>query len=243
MTDEERKARMKQYFGKTADIKIDRSCGDAHEKDGCAVTYPVHYGHNSGMPGGDGEKPEVYLLGADEPANECKARIVGAVYGKDADDDRLIAFPDGMNFTEDMIRRSFAARELCSDTDIDIEVYGIRFCECTAHRCRIEGLPDGVLDDCAGKVIVYLSGHNFKLYTKREFEEIPDKLKDVKHRRVLAHVFNSAEIVVDGRTLFFAVFHALKRENPALSDDSVFRLRFALSDEFTEIRVIGISEP
>lgn len=234
---------MKQYFGKTADIKIDRSCGDAHEKDGCAVTYPVNYGHISGMPGGDGEKPEVYLLGADEPANECKARIVGAVYGKDADDDRLIAFPDGMNFTEDMIRRSFAARELCSDTDIDIEVYGIRFCECTAHRCRIEGLPDGVLDDCAGKVIVYLSGHNFKLYTKREFEEIPDKLKDVKHRRVLAHVFNSAEIVVDGRTLFFAVFHALKRENPALSDDSVFRLRFALSDEFTEIRVIGISEP
>ena len=44
-------------------------------------------------------------------------------------------------------------------------------------------------------------------------------------------------------TLFLAVFHALKRENPALSDDSVFRLRFALSDEFTEIRVIGISEP
>ena len=65
----------------------------------------------------------------------------------------------------------------------------------------------------------------------------------MKHRRVLAHVFNSAEIVVDGRTLFLAVFHALKRENPALSDDSVFRLRFALSDELTEIRVIGISEP
>ncbi len=243
MTDEERKARMKQYFGRTADVKIDRSAGDERENDGGATAYPMNYGHIFGAPVGDGEKPEVYLLGADESANECKARIVGAVYGKDVDDDRLIALPDGMNFTEDMIRRSFAARELCSDIDIDIEVYGIRFCECTAHHCRIEGLPDGVLDDCAGKVIVYLSGHNFKLYTKREFEEIPDKLKDVKHRRVLAHVFNSAEIVVDGRTLFLAVFHALKRENPALSDDSVFRLRFALSDEFTEIRVIGISEP
>ena len=240
MTCEERKARMKQYFGRTADITIDRSAGDAHEKDGCATAYPVNYGHISGTPGGDGEKPEVYLLGADEPVNECSARIVGAVYGKDADDDRLIAFPDGMNFTEDMIRRSFAAREPCSDTDI--EVYGIRFCECTAHHCRIEGLPDGVIDDCTGKVIVNLSGHDFKLYTRREFEEIPDKLKDVKHRRVLAHVFNSAEIVVDGRTLFLAVFHALKRENPALSDDSVFHLRFALSDDFTEIRVIGISE-
>ena len=241
MTCEERKARMKQYFGRTADITIDRSFGEAHERDGCAVTYPVNYGHISGMPGCGGENPEVYLLGAEEPVNECKARIVGAVYGKDADDDRLIAFPDGMNFTENMIRRSFAERELCSDTDI--EVYGIRFCECTAHHCRIEGLPDGVIDDCAGKVIVNLSGHNFRLYTRREFEEIPDKLKDVKHRRVLAHVFNSAEIVVDGRTLFLAVFHALKRENPALSDDSVFHLRFALSDDFTEIRVIGISEP
>lgn len=241
MTAEERKARMKPYFEKTADIKIDRSAQYVHEKDGGAAAYPMNYGHISVTPVGDGEKPEVYLLGADEPANECKARIVGAVYGKDGADDRLIAFPDGVNFTEDMIRRSFAAHEPCSDTDI--EVYGIRFCECTAHRCRIEGLPDGVLDDCTGKVIVYLSGHNFKLYTKREFEEIPDKLKDVKHRRVLAHVFNSAEIVVDGRTLFLAVFHALKRENPALSDDSVFHLRFALSDELTEIHVTCISEP
>lgn len=34
MTAEERKARMKPYLGRTADIKIDRSCGDAHEKDG-----------------------------------------------------------------------------------------------------------------------------------------------------------------------------------------------------------------
>ena len=117
MTDEERKARMKPYFGKTADIKIDRSAGYVHEKDG--------------------------------------------------DEDRLIAFFVGVNFTEYMIRRSFAAHEPCPDTDI--EVYDIRFCECTAHRCRIEGLPDGFLDDCADKVIVYLSGHNFKLYTKREF--------------------------------------------------------------------------
>lgn len=34
MTDEERKVRMKQYFGKTADIKIDRSAQYVHEKDG-----------------------------------------------------------------------------------------------------------------------------------------------------------------------------------------------------------------
>lgn len=33
MTDEERKARMKQYFGKTAD-KNDRSAEYVHEKDG-----------------------------------------------------------------------------------------------------------------------------------------------------------------------------------------------------------------
>lgn len=241
MTDEERKARVRSYFGKTADIIIDRLTGDAHEKNGCTVTYPLNYGHISGMPGDDAEKLDVYFLGAGETAKEYTARIVGAVYGKDGAEDRLIAFPDGVNFTEDTVRRSLAAHERCSDADI--EVYKIRFCECTAHRCRIEGLPDGVLTDCAGKVIVYLGGHGFKLYTQREFEKIPDRFDNVKHRRILAHIFNSAEIVADGRTLFLAVFHALKREDPALSADSVFHLRFALSDGFTEIRVTDISEP
>lgn len=69
MTDEERKARMKPYLGRTADITIDRA-GDAHEKDGGAAAYPMNYGHISVTPVGDGEKSEVYLLGADEPANE-----------------------------------------------------------------------------------------------------------------------------------------------------------------------------
>lgn len=95
MTDLERKEQIESFLGKTVTVKIDRPIGYVHQKKGYTLTYPVNYGYIPGVIGGDGEELDVYLLCVDEPVEEYYARIIGAVYRKDDNEDKLIAAPDG----------------------------------------------------------------------------------------------------------------------------------------------------
>ncbi|MBO5144029.1 MAG: GrpB family protein [Lachnospiraceae bacterium] len=93
-----RKALVKSYLGKTITIKIDRPLGSAHPRNP-DIIYPVNYGYIPNVTGGDGEELDVYLLGVEKPVKEYTARVVGIVHRHNDAEDKLIAAPDGMNFT------------------------------------------------------------------------------------------------------------------------------------------------
>ena len=118
MTYEERKAQVRSYLGKIVTIGIDRPVGHVHRKKRYSLTYPINYGYIPGVLGGDGEELDVYLLGVDEPVQEYTARIIGIVHRRDDVEDKLVAAPDGMTFTEHEIASAVRFQEKYYHTTI-----------------------------------------------------------------------------------------------------------------------------
>lgn len=114
-----RKALVKSYLGKTVDIRIDRPIGSAHPKRP-DITYPTNYGYIPNVLGGDGEELDVYLLGVDVPVKEQSARIVGIVHRHNDVEDKLVAAPEGTNFTKAEIAKAVRFQEQYYDTEIEI---------------------------------------------------------------------------------------------------------------------------
>ena len=103
MTKEERQDLVKGYLGKIVAIEIDRPIGYVHHKKDYSLTYPINYGYIPGVLGGDGEELDVYLLGVDTPVQIYTARIIGIVHRTDDVEDKLVAAPEGMNYTAEEI--------------------------------------------------------------------------------------------------------------------------------------------
>ncbi len=119
MTYEERKAQVRGYLGKTVKIAIDRPVGYVHQKKKYSLTYPINYGFIPGVFGGDGEELDVYLMGVDEPVEEYSARIIGIVHRHNDVEDKLIAAPEGKNFTQNEIAQAIHFQEKHYETHIE----------------------------------------------------------------------------------------------------------------------------
>lgn len=114
-----RKALVKSYLGKIVYIEIDRPVGSTHPKH-ADITYPVNYGYIPNVLGGDGEELDVYLLGVDTPVQHDTARIIGIVHRHNDIEDKLVAAPEGMNFTKDEIIKAVYFQEQYYDTEVEI---------------------------------------------------------------------------------------------------------------------------
>ncbi len=121
MTANEREALVRSYLGKTVDIEIDRPIGYVHkkEKDGTVLVYPINYGYIPGVLGGDGEELDVYLMGVDTPIEKCTCRIIGIVYRENDVEDKLIAAPEGLNYTADEIAIAINFQEQYYKTHVE----------------------------------------------------------------------------------------------------------------------------
>lgn len=115
-----RKALVKSYLGKTVDIIIDRPIGYVHKKENYSLTYPINYGYIPGVIGGDGEELDVYLLGVNEPVTEYKAQIIGISHRENDVEDKLIAAPVGLSFTNKQIEQAIHFQEQYYKTHIEI---------------------------------------------------------------------------------------------------------------------------
>lgn len=113
-----REEMIKEYLGKTVRIEIDRPIGYVHKKEKYTLTYPINYGYIPGVFSGDGEELDVYLLGVSEPVREYTCKIIGAVIRKNDVEDKLIAAPEGMNFTADEAYEMIKFQEQWYDTEI-----------------------------------------------------------------------------------------------------------------------------
>lgn len=113
-----RKAMVWSYLGRRVHIEIDRPAGYVHHKEGYDLTYPINYGYIPGVPGGDGEDLDVYLLGVTEPLSEADCRVTGVVRRRNDAEDKLIAAPEGTEYTKDEMARAVCFQEQWYDSDI-----------------------------------------------------------------------------------------------------------------------------
>ena len=118
-SEEERKALVSSYLGKTVRIKIDRPIGYVHKKPGKTLVYPINYGYIPGVLGGDGEELDVYLLGVDEPVEEFEGRIIGIVYRQNDVEDKLIMAPAGVAFDKKTIEKQIDFQEKYYITSVE----------------------------------------------------------------------------------------------------------------------------
>ena len=104
------------YIGKVIDVKIDRPQNSEHPKHG--FIYPVNYGFVPNTISGDGEELDCYVLGVNEPLDSFKGRCIAVIHRTNDDDDKLIIVPDGMNFTDDEIRKLTYFQEQYFESEI-----------------------------------------------------------------------------------------------------------------------------
>lgn len=118
-SEEERKALVSSYLGKTVRIKIDRPIGYVHKKPGKTIVYLINYGYIPGVLGGDGEELDVYLLGVDEPVEEFEGRIIGIVYRQNDVEDKFIMAPAGAAFDKKTIEKQIDFQEKYYITSVE----------------------------------------------------------------------------------------------------------------------------
>ena len=106
LTAVQREGLIRQYLGKTVEVIIDRPIGYVHHVKGITLHYTVNYGYLPGIAGGDGEEQDVYILGVDVPLKIFHGTIIGAIFRADDNEDKLVAAPEGMNFSAEEIREA-----------------------------------------------------------------------------------------------------------------------------------------
>lgn len=114
-----RKALVDSFLGKTVDIVVDRPAFSVHPRHSDLV-YPVNYGYIPGVLGGDGAELDVYLLGIQEPVKEYRARVIAIVHRYDDVEDKLVAAPEGMNFTKEEIEAAVKFQEQYFDSEVEV---------------------------------------------------------------------------------------------------------------------------
>ena len=109
-----RKQRIYDLLGRSVHVEIDRPIGHTHK----GMVYPVNYGYIPGLPGGDGEDQDVYVLGVDIPLSSFDGQVIGAICRKNDVEDKFVAAPSGMEFHQGQIAAATHFQEQYFDTFI-----------------------------------------------------------------------------------------------------------------------------
>lgn len=95
----ERKRRLEGFLGTRVHVEVDRPIGFRHG----SLTYPVNYGYLPGIPGGDGEEQDAYILGVDQPLTAFDGQVIGGILRKNDREDKLIVAPPGLRLHQAQI--------------------------------------------------------------------------------------------------------------------------------------------
>lgn len=109
-----RQAHIRSLLGKTVHVVVDRPIGCLHN----GTVYPINYGYIPGLPGGDGEEQDAYILGASEPVSAFDGRVIGAVCRRNDCEDKLIVAPEGTTFHQAQIAAAVHFQEQHFDSFI-----------------------------------------------------------------------------------------------------------------------------
>ncbi|HKM20060.1 MAG TPA: inorganic diphosphatase [Candidatus Dojkabacteria bacterium] len=104
-------------IGETVKVIVDRPIGSFHPKHP-NIQYPINYGYIKGLMGGDGEEQDVYILGPKEPLKEWTGKVIAIIHRNDDVEEKWVAAPDGMDFTDDEILKQTHFQEQFYDIEL-----------------------------------------------------------------------------------------------------------------------------
>lgn len=114
MNADRRKQIIEDHIGKPVHVVVDRPIGHIHK----GMVYPINYGYIPGIPAGDGEAQDAYIIGVSEPVAEFDGIAVGAVIRKNDCEDKLVVAPAGAVFHQGQIAELVHFQEQYFDTRI-----------------------------------------------------------------------------------------------------------------------------
>lgn len=106
-------------LGKMIDVVIDRPLGSAHPNDPQCI-YPLNYGFVPGLFAGDGEEQDVYVMGVTTQISRFYGRVTAVIHRLNDNEDKWVAAPEGMIFSEEEIRRATHFIEQYFESEIDV---------------------------------------------------------------------------------------------------------------------------
>ena len=101
---------VKDVLRKIIRVKIDRPAGSTHPEHPDLI-YPVNYGYIEGVPGGDGEPQDVYVLGLNEPVSEMVGSVIAVIHRDDDIEEKWVAAPAGTQISKAEIQKQTAFQE------------------------------------------------------------------------------------------------------------------------------------
>lgn len=106
-------------LGKWVYIKMDRPIGTVHPKHP-GLIYPINYGYIPGLPGGDGEEQDVYLLEAETPLQSACGKVVAVIHRLNDVEDKWVASPSGRAYPEEVVRKAVEFQEQYYRSEIKV---------------------------------------------------------------------------------------------------------------------------
>jgi inorganic pyrophosphatase len=90
-----------RFIGKEWKVTVDRPLGSRHPDYG--FVYTLNYGYIEGVPAGDGEDQDAYILGVFEPVDEFVGVCIAVLHRENDVEDKLIVAPHGRSYSDDQI--------------------------------------------------------------------------------------------------------------------------------------------
>lgn len=119
LTQQQREELICRYLGQIVTVVIDRPVGFHHVTKGIHLDYTLNYGFLPGVVGGDGEEQDVYVLGVSQPLKTFTGKVIGVVRRADDNEDKLVAAPEGMEYTAQQIAKEIHFVEKYFDSTVE----------------------------------------------------------------------------------------------------------------------------
>ena len=104
-------------IGKTVSGRIDRPLGSTHPRIP-GMTYTVNYGYVEGVFAEDGAEQDIYLLGADKPAETFTGKVIAVWHRYNDVEDKWIVSADGRDYADDEISEKIEFQEKYFDGEL-----------------------------------------------------------------------------------------------------------------------------
>lgn len=98
---------------------IDRPLGSRHPRHP-DILYTVNYGYVPGVPAGDGDWQDVYVLGADRPLETFTGRRIAVIHRRDDAEDKWVLAPEGTSLTAEEIMAAVRFQEQYFDSFVEL---------------------------------------------------------------------------------------------------------------------------
>lgn len=106
------------YIGRMVTVTVERPMGSCHPVHK-SLYYPINYGYIEGIPGGDGEAQDAYIVGVDAPIAALTGRVIAVIHRADDVEEKWVVAPEGVSYTRAEIAALTEFQERYFDSSIE----------------------------------------------------------------------------------------------------------------------------